>query len=132
GGGREGDARQQRRVRLEGDGLVALVVDPDVAAAVRPALRLLDLPDEPGAGRRLESDVLRQVAREADDTGLAEDRLQGRRRRGRGGGGAPGDQGVPREPEEVPSPRRAHPEGRPALRAARNREDAPRARGRGR
>jgi ATP-dependent Zn proteases len=32
-----------------------------------------------------------------------------------------GDQGVPREPEEVPGARRAHPEGRPALRAARHR-----------
>ena len=62
--------------------------------------------------------------------GLAEDRLQGRRRRRRGGRGAAGDQGVPREPEEVPGARRAHPEGRAALRAARHRQDAARARGR--
>jgi cell division protease FtsH len=33
----------------------------------------------------------------------------------------PGDQGVPREPEEVPGARRAHPEGRPPLRASRHR-----------
>ena len=115
------DAEAQRQVRLEGRRLVAVVVDPHVAAAVRPAVRLLDLPDEPGAGRRLEGDELRQVAREADDAGLAEDRLQGRRRRRRGGRGAPGDQGVPREPEEVPGARRAHPEGRAALRASRHR-----------
>src|SRR5439155_3752625 len=109
------------QVRLEGDGLVAVVVDPHVAPAVRPPLRLLDLPDEPGAGRRLEGDVVRQVAREADDARLAEDRLQGRGRCGRGGRGAPGDQGVPGEPEEVPGARRAHPEGCAAVRAARYR-----------
>ncbi|MEJ7717590.1 MAG: ATP-dependent metallopeptidase FtsH/Yme1/Tma family protein [Thermoleophilaceae bacterium] len=47
-------------------------------------------------------------------------------RRGRGGGGrrgAPRDQGVPREPEEVPGPRRAHPQGRPALRPSGHRQD---------
>ena len=44
--------------------------------------------------------------------------------RGRGGGGAPGDQGVPREPQEVPGARSAHPQGRAALRAAGNRQDA--------
>ena len=107
-----------------------MVVDPHVAPAVRAPVRLLDLPDEPGAGRRLEGDELRQVAREAHGAGLAEDRLQGRGRRGRGGRGAAGDQGVPREPEEVPGARRAHPQGRAALRAARHRQDAARARGR--
>ena len=59
--------------------------------------------------------------READDAGLAEDRLQGRGRCGRGRGGAPGDQGVPREPQEVPGARGPHPEGRAAVRPARNR-----------
>src|SRR4029453_9386204 len=88
-----------------------LVVDPDRASAVRPPLRLLDFPDEPGPGRWLEGDELRQVAREADDAGLAEDRLQGRGRSGRGRGRAPGDQGVPREPEEVPGAGGADPEG---------------------
>src|SRR5439155_819662 len=74
-------------LRLEGDGLVAVVVDPDLVAAVRPPLRLLDLPDEPGAGRRLEGDELRQEPRQANGAGLAEDRLQGRRRGAGLGGG---------------------------------------------
>jgi cell division protease FtsH len=43
------------------------------------------------------------------------------RGRRRGGRGAAGDQGVPREPEEVPGARRVDPEGRPALRASRHR-----------
>ena len=34
-----------------------------------------------------------------------------------------GDQGVPREPEEVPAARRPHPQGRAALRPARHRQD---------
>src|SRR5207237_7744321 len=63
----------EHRVRLEGHRLVAMVVDPHVAVAVRAAVRFLDLPDEPGAGRRLESDVVRQVAREANDSRLPED-----------------------------------------------------------
>ena len=100
--------------------------------AVRAADRVLDLPDEPDAGRRVEGDELRQVAREADGAGFAEDRVQGRRGRGRGGRGAAGDQGVPREPEEVPGARRAHPEGCAAVRAAGYRQDAAGARGRGR
>ena len=73
---------------------------------------------------------LREEPRQADGARLAEDRVQGRRRRGRGGRGAPGDQGVPREPEEVPGARRAHPQGRAAVRAARHRQDAARPRGR--
>ena len=40
---------------------------------------LLDLPDEPGPGRRLEGDVVRQVARQADVGRLAQDHVQGRR-----------------------------------------------------
>ena len=36
------------------------MVAPDLAPAVRDPDRLLDLPDEPGAGRRLEGDVLRK------------------------------------------------------------------------
>src|SRR6059058_5538110 len=60
-------------------------------------------------------------SREADDAGFAEDRLQGRRGRRRGRRGAPGDQGVPREPEEVPGSGRAHSEGRAAVRPARYR-----------
>ena len=60
----------------------------------------------------------------------AQDHLPRRGRGGRGGGGAPRDQGVPGEPEEVPGPRRAHPQGRAAVRAARHRQDAARPRGR--
>ena len=54
---------------------------------VRAVLRLLDLPHEPGSGRRLESDVVRQVARQAAVGRLAEDHLPRRGRRGRGRGG---------------------------------------------
>ncbi len=64
--------------------------------------------------------------------GSAEGRLQGRRRRRRGGRGAAGDQGVPRRPAALPGARRPHPQGRAALRPARHRQDAARARGRGR
>ena len=121
---------EEGHLRLEGHRLVAVVVDPHLAAAVRAPARLLDLHDELDAGRRLEGDVLRQEPRQADGARLAEDRVQGRRRRGRGGRGAPGDQGVPGEPEEVPGARRADPQGRAALRAARHRQDAARPRGR--
>ena len=51
--------------------------------------------------------------------------------RRRGGRGAARDQGVPREPQEVPGAGRAHPEGRAALRPARHRQDAARTRGGG-
>ena len=44
--------------------------------------------------------------------------------RRRGGRGAPRDQGVPREPQEVPGARRADPQGRAALRPAGHRQDA--------
>ena len=114
----EGARGEQRQVRLEGHGHERLVGAPHRLPADPAADRLLDLPDEPDAGRRLEGDELRQEPREADVARLAEGHLQGRGRRGRGGRGAPGDQGVPREPEEVPGARRAHPEGRAALRAA--------------
>ena len=57
-----------------------------------------------------------------------EDHLPRRRGRRRGGAGAARDQGVPREPEEVPGARRPDPQGRAALRAARHRQDAARPR----
>src|SRR4029077_6622518 len=79
------------------------------------AARVLDLHDEPDARRRLEGDELREEPRQADVAGLSQDDLQGRRRRRRGSGRAPGDQGVPREPEEVPGARSAYPQGRAAL-----------------
>src|SRR4029078_6049134 len=66
---------QSRPLRLEGRRRLLV----GCAARRRPALLaadwVLDLPDEPGAGRRLEGDELRQVAREADGARLAEDRL---------------------------------------------------------
>src|SRR3712207_9548241 len=64
---------------------------PHVPPAVRPLLRLLDLPHEPGPGRRLEGDELREEPREADGPRLAEDHVQGR------GGGRPGPRGGGRE-----------------------------------
>ena len=121
---------QKNNVKFDskGTGGFSWVRAARLVPAVPAADRVLDLPDEPDAGRRLEGDELRQVAREAHGAGLAEDRLQGRRRRRRGGRGAAGDQGVPREPEEVPGARRAHPEGCAALRASGHRQDAARAR----
>ena len=99
-----------------------------VAADLRPAVpdlhRVLDLPHEPGPGRRLEGDVLREVAGQALRCRLAEDHLPRRRRRRRGGRGAPRDQGVPREPQEVPGARRPDPQGRAALRPSGHRQDA--------
>ena len=53
-------------------------------------------------------------------------RLGRRRRRGRGEGGAEGGRRVPARPQEVRTARRSRPEGRSALRAAGNREDAAR------
>ena len=93
-------------------------------------LGVLDIPDELGAGRRLARDELRQVARQAIVGRLAQGHVPRRGRRRRGGRGAARDQGVPREPQEVPGARRAHPQGRAAVRPARHRQDAARPRGR--
>ena len=117
---------------VECTGGVELPQHPHLHPPVPPVLRVLDLPDEPDAGRRLTGDELRQVQGEADVGRRAEDHLPRRRRGRRGRAGAARDQGVPREPEEVPVARRPHPQGRPALRASRHREDAARARRRGR
>ena len=83
-----------------------------------------------GPGRRLARDELRQVARQANVGRLAEGHVPRRGRCRRGGRGAARDQGVPREPQEVPGARRADSEGRAALRPARHRQDAAGARGR--
>ena len=123
-GARKGRRPVQRRIEQEQRAAEPAHLHP----AVRALPRLLDLPDEPGPGRRLESDVVRQVARQAPVGRLAEDHLPRRRRRGRGRGGAARDQGVPREPQEVPGARRAHPHRRAAVRAAGHRQDAARAR----
>ena len=96
--------------------------------AVRDLPAVLAVHHQPDAGRRVEGHVLRQVARQADVGRLAEDHLPRRGRGRRGRRGAARDQGVPREPEEVPGARRAHPQGRAALRAAGHRQDAARAR----
>ena len=64
--------------------------------------------------------------------GFSEDHLPRRRRGRRGRRGAARDQGVPREPEEVPGARRANTHRRAAVRPARDRQDAARARRRGR
>ena len=120
--------RQDPGVHRQGHAHQRLDHDADLRAAVPAVHRLLDLPHEPDAGRRLEGHVVRQVARQADVGRLAEDHLPRRRGRRRGGRGAARDQGVPREPEEVPGARRADPEGRAALRTSRHRQDAARAR----
>ena len=128
-------ARPQRRQdRDQGQGRRRPSLAAHLHPSLPPLLRLLDLPDEPDAGRRLAGDELRQVARQADVGRRPQDHLPRRRRGRRGRPGAPRDQGVPREPEEVPGARRPHPQGRPALRPARNRQDParPRRRRRGR
>ena len=104
------------------------------AVPVHPDRADLPVPDEPDAGRRLEGHAVRQVQGEADHQGHAEDDVRRRRRCGRGGRGAPRDQGVPAGPGEVPGGRRQDPQGRAALRRARHRQDAarPRRRRRGR
>ena len=83
-------------------------------------------------GGRRQGDELRQ-GQGAHAQRLAE---QGhvRRRRGhrRGEGRGRRDHRLPQGPEEVPAPRRPHPEGRAHDRPAGHRQDAPRARHRGR
>ena len=86
-------------------------------------LRLLVLHHEPDAGRRLQGHELRQEPRQAGQRRLAQGHVQGRGRRRRGRRGAARDQGVPREPQEVPAARRPHPQGRAAVRPARHRQD---------
>ena len=91
---------------------------------VRDLPAVLAVHHQPDAGRRLEGHVLREVAREADVGGRSEDHLPRRGGCRRGGRGAPRDQGIPREPQEVPGARSAHPQGCPALRTAGHRQDA--------
>ena len=121
-------ARGERPDRREGQVRQRLAHRAHLHPAVRDLPAVLAVHHQPDAGRRVEGHVLRQVAREADVRGRAEDHLPRRRRRGRGGRGAPRDQGVPREPQEVPGAGRANPEGRAALRPAGHRQDAARAR----
>ena len=62
-------------VRRQGHAHQRLAVDADLRAAVPALHRLLDLPDEPDAGRRLEGHVVRQVQGQADVGRRAEDHL---------------------------------------------------------
>src|ERR1035437_8260300 len=55
--------------------LKRLALAADLPAAVRDLHRFLDLPHEPGPGRWIEGDVVRQVARQADVGRLAQDHL---------------------------------------------------------
>ena len=92
------------------------------------------LPAELRAGRRQPGDAVRQVQGQGRQQGHAEDDLPGRRRLRGGDRGARGDQGVPGRAGQVPGRRGEDPQGRPAVRSARHRQDAagPRGRRRGR
>ena len=100
----------------------------------RPGPRPVLVPDEPDAGRWLQGHELRQEQGQAGDQGHPQGDLRRRGRCGRGRRGAARDQGVPRRARQVPGRRRQDPQGRPALRPARHRQDAagPRRRRRGR
>ena len=75
---------------------------------------------------------LRQVEGQAARVPAEEGHVQGRRRRRRGQGRAAGDHRVPARAPEVPEAGRAHPQGRAADGPPGNRQDAARARDRGR
>lgn len=75
----------------------------------------------PHARRRPDGLRVRQVTRQATEQGHAQDHLRRRRRCRRGGRGALRDQGLPAEPQQVPSAGRQDPQRRAALRAAGNR-----------
>ncbi|CAA9219985.1 MAG: Cell division protein FtsH, partial [uncultured Corynebacteriales bacterium] len=128
-------ARQRRPGVRDQDQPAEHLRHPAGQPAADPADRLpAVLHHELGAGRRLPGDELRQVEGQAGQQGHPEDDVRRRRRGGRGHRGAPGDQGVPGEPGQVPGHRRQDPQGRPAVRPARHRQDAagPRGRRRGR
>ena len=92
--------------------------------------RLLDLLHAPDAERRQQGAVVRQEQGEAVVERAEEGHVQGRGRRGRGQGRAPGDHRLPARAAEVPEARRPHPQGRAADGPPGNRQDAARARGR--
>ena len=62
---------EPRNFDSKGTGGFSWDVGDRLVPADPPADRVLDLPDEPDAGRRVQGDELRQVAREADGAGLA-------------------------------------------------------------
>ena len=98
---------------------LAAVQHPPAAAALRPVPVL----PQRHAGRRQPGHAVRQGQGQAVEQGPAQGHLRRRRRLRRGGRGAPRDQGVPPEPGQVPGHRRQDPQGRPAGRPARHRQD---------
>ena len=103
-----------------------------LVAALHRADRRVDIPVAPDAGRRRQGDGLRQVARQASDRGARPRHLRGRRRRRRGQAGPAGDRRIPARSRQIPAARRQDSARRAAGRPARHRQDADRARGRGR
>ena len=92
--------------------------------------RLLGLLHAPDAERRQQGALVRQEQGEAVVELAEEGDVQGRRRRRRSEGRAPGNHRVPQGAAEIPEARRPHSEGRAADGLARHRQDAARARGR--
>ena len=91
--------------------------------------RFLDLLHAADAERRQQGAVVRQEQGEAVVELAEESDVQGRRRRRRSQGRAPGNHRVPEGAAEIPEARRPHPQGRPADGPSGNRQDAARARG---
>ena len=98
---------------------------------LRPDHRRHRLLHEPGPGRRQPGHELRESSTKDRQQGHPEGHLRRRGRRRRGHRGAPGDQGLPREPPEVPPDGGQDPQGRPPLRPSGDGQDPPRP-GRGR
>ena len=73
-----------------------------------------------------------KIARQAADRGAWPRDVRGRRRRRRGQAGPAGDRRIPARPGQIPAARRTHSARRAAGRPSRHRQDADRARGRGR
>ena len=126
---------QERRVRLGGHGHVDPGAAPLIPAAAGHHRRAAHLLPTPLAGRGPGRLQLRQEPRAPCLARRAQGDLQGRGRRGRSGRGAARDQGVPRQPGQVPRARRPDPEGRAPGRPPGYRQDPARAgrcrRGRG-
>ena len=93
-----------------------------------PDDRLLDLHHAADAERREQGPVVRQEPREVVLQLAEKSHVQGRLRRRRGQGRAPGNHRVPQGTAEVPEARRPHPQGRPADGLPGNRQDAARPR----
>ena len=117
-------AEERRRALCQRQGRLELGFAADLHPALHPAACVLDIPHELCAGWRLACHELREIPGQATVGRLAQSHVPRRGRSRRGRRGAARDQGVPREPQEVPGARRAHPQGRAALRPARHRQDA--------